>query len=606
MQPTRLFDFIYYQQQHHPNDKAYARKAGNDWLYYSTQDVVDQSLKMASGLLALGLQAGDKIAMVSYKNSPEWFITDLASQQAGLVNVPLYPTISAGEYEYILNEADVKYVFVGPGDLYDKVAKAKQNVPSLKGIYTFERQEGQPFWEDMWTENGIDEVKAISDAILPEELATIIYTSGTTGHPKGVMLTHSNIVYMTYATADIANVYTGESVLSFLPLCHIFERAASFMYTYKGISVYFTGTDNLGGPTGDLQLVKPYFFTTVPRLLEKVYESIYNKGLELSGVKRKLFFWALSLTDDYEYDKKYSGLDALNRRIADRLIFSKWRAALGGNVRGILTGAAPCPAKIMRVFSAAGIAVREAYGLTETSPGLTGNRFEPNKALIGTVGPVFPDVKIYIDSTEGDYAEGEGEILATGPNIMVGYYKKPEQTEQVFKVIDGIKWFRTGDVGKIVKNEHGVEFLKITDRKKELLKTSGGKYVAPAPIESRLKEDFLVEQAMVVGDSQKFVSVLIVPATQALKDWCKNNNIEWTSQGELIKHPKVLQKYQEIIDGINPEFGHIEQVKKFRLLDTIWDATKQDQTEAELTPTMKLKRRVILDKFKSEIEAMYV
>ncbi len=606
MQPTRLFDFIYHQKAHHPLDQSFARKDGEGWKYWSTQEIIDQSLKMAAGLLQLGVQSGDKIAIVSYKNRPEWVIADLAIQQAGAVSVPLYPTISSGEYEYILNDAVVKYAFVGGGDLYDKLATAQANVPSLKGIYTFDPQDNHPSWETIWTEDRLEEVKAISEGINPEELVTIIYTSGTTGHPKGVMLTHSNIVFMTYITSEHTTMLNpGEQVLSFLPLCHIFERAASFMYINKSNRVYFTGTDNLGGPDGDLRGVQPYFFTTVPRLLEKVYEAIYNKGLELSGTKRKLFFWALSLTEDYEYDKRYSGLEALKRKVADRLIFSKWREALGGNIKGILTGAAPCPEKILRTFSAAGVPLREAYGLTETSPGLTINKFEPHLAKIGTVGPAVRDVKIYIDGSEGDYKEGEGEILATGPNIMVGYYKKPEKTAAVFKEIESTKWFRTGDIGRIVKNELGTEFLKITDRKKELLKTSGGKYVAPAPIESRLKEDFLIEQVMVVGDKQKFVSALIVPAEEALKDWCKNHDVAWTTKSEVLEQPKVIEKYQSIINDLNPEFSHIEQVKKFKLLDADWDAIKSDGTDAELTPTLKLKRRVIREKYKSAIEAIY-
>lgn len=606
MQPTRLFDFIYHQQKHHPLDQSFARRDGKDWKYWSTEDIVDQSLKMAAGLLELGVQSGDKIAIASYKNRPEWVIADLAIQQIGAISVPMYPTISSREYEYILNDATVKYAFVGSGDLYDKLSTAQPAVPSLKGIYTFDVQEGKPFWETIWNEDRIEEVKAISEAIQPEELVTIIYTSGTTGAPKGVMLTHSNIVFMTYVTTEhMTMLLPEEQVLSFLPLCHIFERAASFMYINKSNKVYFTGTDNLGGPDGDLRSVNPYFFTTVPRLLEKVYETIYNKGLELSGAKRKLFFWALSLTEDYEYDKSYSGFSATKRKIADRLIFSKWREALGGNVRGILTGAAPCPEKILRTFSAAGVPIREAYGLTETSPGLTINKFEPNEAKIGTVGPAIREVELYIDDSEGDYKEGEGEILATGPNIMVGYYQKPDKTDAVFKEINGKKWFRTGDVGRMVKNDAGVTFLKITDRKKELLKTSGGKYVAPAPIENRLKEDFLVEQVMIIGDKQKFVSALIVPALEALKDWCKNNQVAWTSRADVLQNPKVIEKYQAIINELNPQFSHIEQIKKFKLLDAEWDATKSDGTEAELTPTLKLKRRVVREKYKAAIEEIY-
>jgi len=605
MKPTRLFDFIYYQKENFPQVVSYAGKTeSGEWKHYSTDDMIEQSLKTAGGLLELGLEAGDKIAIVSYKNRPEWTIVDLAALQVGVIDVPLYPTISASEYEYILNDAEVKYAFVGGGDSYDKVLEAQKNVPSLKGIFTMDRQEGRPFWEDMWKESRVEEVNAISKDIQSDQLATLIYTSGTTGHPKGVMLTHDNIAHVTYVSADALPIGQGESVLSFLPLCHIFERAASYSFAYKGASIYYTGTDNLGGDTGDLKSVKPSYFNTVPRLLEKVYEAIYNKGLELSGIKKKLFFWALSLTDDYEYDKNYGGLEGFKRKIADKLIFSKWREALGGNIRGILTGAAPCPTKILRVFSAAGVPIREAYGLTETSPGLTYNQFMGKHAMIGTVGIPFDQVEIKIDMSEGEYKEGEGEILAAGPNIMQGYYNQPEKTAEVFKEIDGKTWFRTGDIGRII-NHGGAEFLKITDRKKELLKTSGGKYVAPAPIESRFKEDFLIEQMMVIGDKQKFVSALIVPATEALKDWCKNSEVAWTTRAEVLQNPKVIARYQSIMDECNPHFSHIEQIKKFALLDAEWEPTKEDGSDAELTPTMKLKRRVIRDKFVKEIAAMY-
>ena len=388
-------------------------------------------------------------------------------------------------------------------------------------------------------------------------------------------------------------------------MCHIFERTVSYSYMAKSAKVYFTGTDNLGGPSGDLQAVKPYFFTTVPRLLEKVYEKIYNTGLTLTGFKKKLFFWALSLTDDYNYDKKYTGLAGIKQSIADKLIYSKWRAALGGNVNGIVTGAAPCPVKIMRVFSAAGIPIREGYGLTETSPSLTVNSYEPGAAMMGTVGRPIEGVDILIDRSEGEYRDGEGEILAFGPNIMQGYYNKPAKNAEVFKDIDGKVWFKTGDVGKMVKGPEGHNFLKITDRKKELLKTSGGKYVAPAPIENKFKEDFLIEHMMVVGEKRKFVSAVLVPSAEALQDWCKQNGVPFNSLAEVCKNEKVIARYQEIVNEFNPLFSHIEQIKKFTLLPTTWDAVKEDGSKPELTPTMKLKRRVVREKFEKEIDAMY-
>jgi len=436
-------------------------------------------------------------------------------------------------------------------------------------------------------------------------MATIIYTSGTTGNPKGVMLSHENIASNVLNVDEIMPIDPGDTILSFLPLCHVFERSASYAYQYRGVTIAYTGTDNLGGETGDLQTIKPHFFTTVPRLLEKVYEKIYNKGLGLTGTKKKLFFWALSLTEDYAYDKKFGGISSIKRNIADKLIFSKWRQALGGNIKGILTGAAPCPISMTRIFSAAGIPIREGYGLTETSPGLTINRYDKGNAMLGTVGPTLGSVKIHIDSSEGDYKEGEGEILAIGPNVMMGYYKQEEKTKEVFKEIDGKKWFRTGDIGKILKSGN-TQFLKITDRKKELLKTSGGKYVAPAPIENALKEDFLIEQVMVVGDKKKFVSAIIIPAKEALENWCKGHQMTNQSFAEMITDEKVINCYQEIINKCNPKFSHIEQIKKFKLLDAEWEASKEDGSDAELTPTMKLKRRVIAEKFKKDIDDMYV
>lgn len=605
MEPKRLFDFIYYQQENHPIQEAFGSRKEDQWTYYSTAKTIELANKVSRGLLKMGVQPGDKVAVAAYQNRPEWVALDIGIQQIGAINVPVYPTISPGEYEYIFNDSKAQYCFVGKDDLYDKVHKAQRNVPSLKEIYTLDHQEGRPYWEDIFSDEGQEEVERRKADVKPEGLATIIYTSGTTGAPKGVMLSHNNIVSNVLAVKKIFPIGPGETALSFLPLCHIFERTALYLYTFKGLRVAFTGTDNLGGDDGDLKAVQPHFFTTVPRLLEKVYEKIYNKGLELSGLKRNLFFWALSLTDDYEYDKSYSGLAAVKLRIADKLIFSKWREALGGRVRGIVTGAAPCPVKMARVFSAAGIPIREGYGLTETSPGLAVGRFEPGGALLGTIGPSVDQVELKIDTSSGLYREGEGEILAKGPNIMMGYYNKPEATAEVMKEIDGEQWFCTGDVGKLVEGAGGRQFLQITDRKKELLKTSGGKYVAPAPIENKLKEDFLIEQAMVVGESRKFVSALILPAEEALRDWCQHKGLGWSSLEDAIQKQEVIQKYQKIIDRYNPLFSKVEQIKKFKLLCESWETVKTDGTEAELTPTMKLKRRVIRDKHQADIESIY-
>jgi long-chain acyl-CoA synthetase len=609
MEVRRLFDFLHYQLEELPQSKAFSVKKNGAWVSYSTQQMVDLANRFSYGLWMLGVRPGQKIGLVTYQNCPEWFVVDIGAQQVGAVVVPVYPTISSHEYEYIFNDAEVVYCFVGDGDLLDKVRKAQKDVPTLKDIFTFEQRPDAPCWEDILNFEVPDHVKAeverTKSSISPDSLATLIYTSGTTGFPKGVMLSHHNVVSNIKAVKSLVPVGAGDCALSFLPLCHIFERAVSYTYIYMGINVYQTGTDNLGGEHGDLRAVRPQFFTSVPRLLEKVYEKIYNKGFELRGLKKALFFWAMRLTDEFEFDKKFSGWATFKRRIADRLIYSKWREALGGRVVGILTGSAPCPEKIIRTFSAAGIPIREGYGLTETSPGISINHFNADRAMIGTVGPLVDGVSVEIDEEGGHYGPGEGEILSTGPNVMMGYYKKPRETAEVIFERDGQRWLRTGDIGKFVAGPLGQPFLKITDRKKELLKTSGGKYVAPAHIENKIKEDFLVEQVMVVGEMQRFVSAIIVPAIEPLKEWCRRHEVEWTSLSEMLKLPAIIQRYQHVVDKYNPQFNHIEQIKKFVLVSDLWETTKVDGSEAELTPTMKLKRRVIAHKYKHLIHAMY-
>ncbi|MEL7196093.1 MAG: long-chain fatty acid--CoA ligase [Bacteroidota bacterium] len=604
--PTRLFEYIYNQRANNPLQKCMAKRDPNgQWIYYSTEDVIRMAEQTAAGLLALGLQRGEKVAIVAYKNRPEWAITDMGVQMAGGVSVPLYPTISSGEYEFILNNAEARFAFCGSGDLYDKLLHAQPQVASLEKIYTFDQVEGRLHWESIYTTEGLEEIEKIKASINPEDLVTLIYTSGTTGKPKGVMLSHTNINHVVKETAFMLPDSVGAPILSFLPLCHIYERANSYGYINKAVSIHFTGTDNLGGDGGDLKSVQPVFFATVPRLLEKVYEAIYNRGLQLSGTAKRIFFWALSLTEGYDIHKKMSPIQKMKMSIADRIIFSKWREAVGGNLKLVVTGAAPCPTKILQVFNAAGIPVREGYGLTETSPTLTVNHLDINGAMIGSVGPAIHGTELMIDASEGDYRAGEGEILAKGPSIMQGYYKNPEATEGAFKEINGERWFRTGDIGTLVQGPGGNEFLRITDRKKELLKTSGGKYVAPAPIENRMKEDFLIEQVMVVGDKKKFVSALIVPAETALKNWMETQNMEWKGLEDAITNPEVIDKYQDVINVYNPEFSHIEQVKKFSLLHAEWGPIKEDGSDAELTPTLKLKRRVIREKYRAHIDNMY-
>ncbi len=606
--PQRNFDFIYHQLENHPQKRAFSYQpptGSKEWVSFSTEEMIEMMNATSRGLLKAGIRPGDKVVIVAYKNRPEWLATDWAIQQIGAVAVPVYPTISAREYEYIFNDAQVRMAFCGSGDLTQKVKEAARKTPSLQHIYAFDENPDTPHWTSIHTEEGREEAERLKREVKPGQLATLIYTSGTTGNPKGVMLSHHNMVSNVLDVQTIIPIKPGDRVLSFLPLCHAFERTASLSFTYNSAEVYFTGTDNLGGEQGDLQTIKPHFFTTVPRLLEKVYERIYAKGMELSGIKKALFFWALRLTEDYEYDKTYTGLAGLKRKIADKLIFSKWRAALGGEIRGILSGAAACPVKIARTFSAAGIPIREGYGLTESSPGLTMANFAPDGALLGTVGPALPRVEIRIDPMGGMYGKDEGEILAAGPNIMLGYYNKPKATAEAIEEHNGKRWLRTGDVGKLIPGPGGRLFLKITDRKKELLKTSGGKYVAPTPIEAALKENFLIEQAMVVGEQRKFVSAIIVPAKENLLRWANHKGLPCENYDELLRHSKVVERIQRIVDEINPLFSHVEQIKKFVIVSGPWEFSKKDGSAAELTPTLKLKRRVIRDKYAALIEQMY-
>ncbi len=585
MEVKRLFDTIYYQKSKHPQQSALASLQNGEWRRLSTDDLIHEANKLSLGLLQLGIQKGDKVAVVTSESRVEWNICDIAISQIGAISVPLYPTISSKDFVHILTHSESKICIASDKELFDKINSVRSEISGLQDIYTFDEVEGAKNYAEISNLNpngDIAQIKAIADTIEEDDLATLIYTSGTTGLPKGVMLTHKNVVSNVVTVLAELPIEAGHVSLSFLPLCHIFERMVIYTYLMGGVNIYYSGIDTLAEKLGT---VRPHFFTTVPRLLEKVYEKIVNKGLALTGLKRKLFFWALEMADQYEYDQKPS----LTFKIADKLIFSKWREALGGRVMGIVTGSAACPLKIARVFSAAGVPIREGYGLTETSPVLTFNRFSEGGAMLGTVGMAIKDVEIKI-------AE-DGEILAKGPNIMQGYYKEPDKTAEVFTA-DG--WFMTGDVGTFVTNNYGNKFLKITDRKKELLKTSGGKYVAPAPIESKFREDFFVEQIMVVGEGKKFVSALIVPAFPVLEEWAKENKVTYTDRQTLITNSKVLGKFQSVVDELNPNFSHIEQIKKFKLLANEWTTET-----TELTPTMKLKRKVISAKYSKEIDEIY-
>lgn len=589
----RLFDAVNYQLEHFPKQDMLSAKINGQWKPYSTQEVADTVNRFSAGLLSLGVQANDftpegsdKIAIIS-NNRPEWVFTDLAVQQIGAILVPVYPTTNPNELAFILNDAAVKYIFVSNEELLAKVNSILDKVPSIKGVYTFDTIAGAKHWSEVTnlaTPSLLSEVESIKATVPVDHLATIIYTSGTTGTPKGVMLSHANI----YTNVQFSkksfpfNDAPESKVLSFLPLNHIFEKTCTYIYLYSGISIYYAESlDTIGD---NLKEIKPNGFTTVPRLLEKVFEKIMAKGNELTGTKRKLFFWAVDLAE--KYDNRVSGGLWYNIQlaIANKLIFSKWREALGGNISFIITGGAACQVKLLRIFNAAGVPVYEGYGPTENSPVICVNRQEKGGTKFGTVGPAIEGIQVKLAD--------DGEIMVTGPCVMKGYYKRPDLTAETMS--DG--WLLTGDIGIWDENR----FLKITDRKKELFKTSGGKYVAPQPIENKLKESPFVEQVMVVGSERKFVGALIVPSFATLKEWMREKEIPYTTNEDVIHHPKVLELYRELVESFNKFFNHVEQIKKFELLPNEWTVDT-----GEMTPKLSLKRKVVNEKFKDAIERIY-
>ncbi|MFZ9331484.1 MAG: AMP-dependent synthetase/ligase [Chitinophagaceae bacterium] len=594
MRPTRLFDCLDWQLQRSPQEDMFAAKENGHWRKYSTQEVRKLVDSLSMGLLhaGVGYQDGsvegrDKIAVLS-NNRPEWLILDLAIQQTGAILTPIYPTISPNELEFIFNDASIKMVFVSDQELYNKVQSVRSKTPSVQAVYSFNELSGVLNWKELLhngTASDLEKLQSIKDAIRPDELATILYTSGTTGFPKGVMLSHQNIMENVQNVEEIVSAVANASdrCLSFLPLNHIFERMVSYIYMYIGVSIYYAESIDTVGD--NLKEVKPTLFTTVPRLLEKVYEKIMAKGRELTGVKKNLFFWAVGVANKFELDKNQGFVYNIQLAIANKLIFSKWRDALGGNVKAIVTGAAACQVRLLRIFTAAKIVVMEGYGLTETSPVISVNRFDPSGRRFGTVGQGIKNVEVKL-------AE-DGEICCRGSNVMMGYYKRPDLTAEC---IDNENWFHTGDIGTWVEGN----FLKITDRKKEIFKTSGGKYVAPQPIENKMKESPFIEQMMVVGPERKFTAALIVPAFANLKTWCEKNGVPHQSNDEMISSPRVQEHYKSIVEKFNVQFNHIEQVKKFELLNAEWTIDG-----GELTPTLKLKRKVITEKYSDAIERIY-
>jgi long-chain acyl-CoA synthetase len=588
----RLFDIVARRAENEPGSVLLAAKENGHWRTYSTKEAWLTARKLCGGLLSLGIdntilqpEQQEKIAILS-PNRPEWIMTDLAVQMTGAVLTPIYPTISPKEIAFILNEAQVKKIFIANAEIYERYKEAFAQVPSLQHVFSFDKIEGVWNWEELVSMNREPDASVL-DRIKYETLATIIYTSGTTGDPKGVMLSHRNIVSNIFdAMPAFTFAQKGEKALSFLPLNHIFERTVSYIYIDAGLSIYYAESMETIGD--NLREVKPMVFTTVPRLLEKVYEKILGKGMELTGIKRGLFFWALELAKKYDNINHGSWWYQTQLNLANKIIFSKWREALGGNVKAIVTGSAACQERLIRIFSAAQIVIMEGYGLTETSPVVSVNRFESEDRRMGSIGTLIKNV-------EAKIAE-DGEILVRGDLIMMGYYKKPELTASV---VDSEGWFHTGDIGLWLEGR----FLKITDRKKEIFKTSGGKYVAPQVVENKMKESVYIEQMAVIGSGRKFVSALIVPSIAQVRKNLKDNNPKLSlpeSNAELVKMPEAIAVIQRQIDKFNPLFSHPEQIKKFTLLPTEWTIDT-----GELTPSLKIKRKVIEQKYEREIEAMY-
>lgn len=586
---TRLFDFPYYQLEKYPQEAALVSKVEGQWIKTSTREYIDQANAISRGLIQLGVQPNDKIAIISMTNRTEWNVCDIGILQVGAQDVPIYPTISEDEYAYVLNHSESKYCFVSCIDVLDKINKIKDQVPSLKGVYSFDDLGSCAHWshvKELGNEHMElqEEVQRRMDAVHEDDLATLIYTSGTTGRPKGVMLSHKNIASNAKHSKGRLPIEEGSSkALSFLPVCHIYERMLLYMYQYCGVSIHFA--ESLETISDNLKEIHPEVMTAVPRLLEKVYDKIIAKGADLTGIKKQLFFWAVALGLKWEPYKQNGAWYEFKLKIARKLIFSKWQEALGGNLKAIASGSAALQPRLARVFNAAGCPVMEGYGLTETSPVVSVNDIRNNGFRIGTVGKALPDTEVKI-------AE-DGEILIKGPQVMLGYYKDPDQTAEVLK--DG--YFHTGDIGEIDSDG----FLKITDRKKSMFKTSGGKYVAPQLLENAMKQSPFIEQILVVGDGEKMPAALIQPNWEWISDWSerKEKNISKNHE-EAIKDERLLKRIQKEVNKFNERFGKWEKIKKFELTPDVWSIEG-----GHLTPTMKVKRKVIKEIYKDLYEKLY-
>ncbi|MDT0295373.1 long-chain fatty acid--CoA ligase [Mesonia ostreae] len=584
----RLFDFPYYQLENFKLEKSLVTKYGNDWIATSTEEYINKANKISRALLRLGINRKDNIAIISTSNRTEWNIMDIGILQTGAQDVPIYPSISEEEYAYVLNHSEAKYCFVSDKEVLDKVNKIKSQIPSLKEVYSFDRIEGTKNWKELLElgedDSNQEELDSIKAQITEDDLATIIYTSGTTGKPKGVMLSHKNIVSNAINSSTRLPLEQKESVaMSFLPVCHIYERMLLYMYQYNGASIYFA--ESIDKISDNLKEVKPDVMSAVPRVLEKVYDKIIAKGSSLTGVKKKLFYWAVELGLEYKPYEENGWWYETKLKVAQKLIFSKWQEALGGNIKVIASGSAALQPRLARVFNAAGIAVMEGYGLTETSPVIAVNDMRDRGFKVGTVGKPIPETEVRIAK--------DGEIMVKGPQVMLGYFKDKEKTEEVLE--DG--FFHTGDIGELDSDG----FLKITDRKKEMFKTSGGKYVAPQLIENIMKQSRFIEQIMVVGEGQKMPAALIQPNFEFVKDWAKRKKIDiGSSHKDFCQSTDVMDRIQKEVDFYNDRFGQWERVKKFELTPDVW--TVEDN---HLTPTMKMKRKNIKEKYTDLYNKIY-
>lgn len=580
----RLFDIPYFQQEKYPNSRMFSTKRNGEWDALSTNEFLDKVNNVSKGLIKLGVQAGDRIGIVS-SNRFEWNMMDIAIQQVGAYVVPVYPNISINDYRYIFKDAGISVCFIGNEELFNNLKGIQPELPDLKLMYCLDKVNDIPFWEEM-IDTSDEFAKSVEERkanVRNEDLATIIYTSGTTGNPKGVMLSHNNLISNVMGALPRIPADEMSRVLTFLPVCHVYERMLHYLYMYLGASVYFA--ESLETIGENIKEVKPHVFTAVPRLLEKVFDKIMAKGDELTGIKRSLFFWAVGLAEEYDVVGK-SAWYKFKLGIARKLIFSKWQEALGGETKAIASGSAALQPRLCRIFLAADIPILEGYGLTETSPVISVNCFK-NGIRIGTVGTLLEGVQVKFAA--------DGEILTKGPNLMMGYYNLPEKTAEE---IDSDGWFHTGDIGEMVEGK----FLKITDRKKEIFKTSGGKFVIPQVMENKFKESRFIEQIMVIGEGERFPAALIVPSFAFVREWAKRKemDIDKLSNAEIIKNEVVIARIQREVDTFNADFGSWEKIKKFQLMPTEFTIEGE-----ELTPTLKFKRKIILKKYHDVVEDIF-